>query len=180
MNLSCGKCKTILQTWQSVVSVANEESTYTPPDDVVRVAKSQIVAVMPTVSRGIRLLFDSGLQPMAAGVRGLVSARQFLYETDELYIDLRLEPQREAERMSLVGQVLDRTKTNEAVQRLPVRLQKGKLSVTHTATNQFGEFHFEFDAGKDLCLSIGRSEESEIVLPLYGIHGRVGAGSDPA
>src|SRR5712691_9089119 len=96
----CGKCKTILQTWQSVVSVANEESTYTPPDDVVRVAKSQIVAVMPTVSRGIRLLFDSGLQPMAAGVRGLVSARQFLYETDELYIDLRLEPQREAERMS--------------------------------------------------------------------------------
>ena len=87
------------------------------------------------------------LQPAMAGVRGTIAARQFLFETDELYIDLRLEPHREAARMCLVGQILNRTTASRTAQSLLVRLLKGKLAIADTATNQFGEFQLEFEPG---------------------------------
>jgi hypothetical protein len=63
----CEKCTATLQIWKSVVAIGRVESAFTPPDDIVRVAKSQIAAVVPEVSRGIRLLFDSNLQPLRRG-----------------------------------------------------------------------------------------------------------------
>jgi hypothetical protein len=167
----CKKCAATLETWQSVLAIAKAESDLTPPEDIVRVAKSQFAAVVPEVSHGIRLLFDSNLQPVTAGVRGSVSARQFLYETDDYYIDLRLEPRREADRACLVGQVLNRAGKDRVAHGVAVRLQEGKLPVAETTTNQFGEFQIEFDAAEDLCVSIGAAEEEHgIVLPLYEVH----------
>ena len=168
----CQKCTATLQIWKSVVAIGRVESAFTPPDDIVRVAKSQIAAVVPEVSRGIRLLFDSNLQPLTAGVRGSVSARQFLYETDDYCIDLRLEPRREADRACLIGQVLNRAGKGRVAQGVAVRLREGKSRVAETTTNQFGEFQIEFDAAKDLCVSIGADEENGIVLPLYEVHFR--------
>jgi hypothetical protein len=105
-------------------------------------------------------------------VRGSASARQFLYETDDYYIDLRVEPRREANRACLVGQVLQRSGKDFAAEGIPVRLQSGRLSVGETAANQFGEFQIEFDAAQDLYVLIGRDQGKEIVLPLYGVHGK--------
>jgi len=119
-------------------------------------------------NQGVRLVFDSFLQPSEAGIRGSASARQFLFETDELYVDLRLDPQ--AERVSLVGQIMDRTRATQAVQGLPIHLQQGLLQLKATNTNQFGEFQFEFDAGTDFYISIVRNEKPTIVLPLYGTY----------
>jgi len=95
----CGKCETALQVWQAVLAIARSESTFIPPDEVVRVSKSQFAATVFGAKPAFRLLFDSNLQPVTAGVRGSVSARQFLYETDEYYIDLRLEPRRDSDSM---------------------------------------------------------------------------------
>jgi hypothetical protein len=114
-------------------------------------------------------VFDSNLQPITVGVRGSISARQLLYETDELYIDLRLEPQRE--RVCLVGQILDRSSETRAAQGLRVQLMQGQQAVTDTATNQHGEFQLEFDAGKDVSLSIGHEKDRMVVVPIYGVHG---------
>jgi len=169
----CKKCATALQTWQTVLSLAKQESDLTPPADVVRVVKSQFAAAAGLMSGRVRLVSDSGLQPSLAGVRGSVAARQFLYETDELYIDLRLEPNKEAARMSLVGQILNRTVASRAPQALHVRLHKGDLAITDTATNQFGEFQLEFELAPDVSISIGLDEEQPIVLPLYGLHANV-------
>jgi hypothetical protein len=170
----CTKCEAILKSWQSVFRIAQEESGYRPPEDAVRIAKAQFAAVA-SVQQGrlARLVFDSNLQPITAGVRGSISARQLLYETDELYIDLRLEPQREAnrDRVCLVGQILDRTSETRAAQGLKVQLLQGQQAVTDTATNQHGEFQFEFDAGKDMCLWIGHEKDRMVVLPIYGVHG---------
>jgi hypothetical protein len=166
----CKKCQEQLATWQGIFSIAKQETAFTPPSDVVRVVKTQFGAVVPQATGFVRLLFDSNLQPVTAGLRGSVSTRQFLYETDELFIDLRLEPRKEVDRVSLVGQILNRSKKDRVPRGLPVRLQKGKLPVTHTATNQHGEFELEFDAGNDLSLAIGREEEHPIVLPLCGVH----------
>lgn len=173
----CSKCADTLRTWQGVLSIAAGESLLAPPADAVHVVKSQFAALRPTASSGVRLVFDSLLQPLTAGTRGSIAARQFLYETDEYYIDLRLEPRAE-DRASLVGQVLNRFGADRAVHSMPIRLQDGKLPVTHTSTNELGEFQLEFAPGNSLSISISRDESNEIILPLYGVHARPPHGKD--
>jgi len=180
----CRKCQASLLIWQAVASVAKQESAYAPPEDTVRAAKSQFatIAVDLKASKRARLVLDTSLQPVAAGLRGAVPARQFLYEADDYVIDLRLEPQRGVNRISLVGQVLNRAKAgrnaqgglvgNFAAQGVLVRLLKGVLPVANTATNDFGEFQLEFEAGNDLSVAIGMDEEKVIVRPLYGVHSK--------
>ena len=174
----CKKCAAALQIWQSVYAIATRESVFTPPADVVRVVNSQFAAVPSAsvaskVSRGLRLLFDSSLAPVPAGIRGSVAARQFLYETDEYYIDLRIEPHRESDQAAVVGQVLNRTGLQRAAKGLAVLLHSGNRRIAETSTNQFGEFQFEFDAMKSLSISVRRDQSEEIVLPLYGIQVKV-------
>src|SRR5579862_2405108 len=166
----CKSCAASLQLWQSVRAMAHQENALTPPADLVRVVKSQFAAIQPETSRGVRLVFDSSLQPIAAGIRGSVAARQFLFETDEYYIDLRLEPRRETERACLVGQVLNRGNKTRSADDVAIRLQDGDLAVAETTTNKFGEFQLEFEPREGLCVSIGREQEAEVVLPLYGVH----------
>jgi hypothetical protein len=100
-----------------------------------------------------------------------VAARQFLFETDDYYIDLRLEAKSAEERAWLVGQVLSRS-GKQVAEAVPVRLQRGKRAVAQTSTNHLGEFQLEFEASTDTCILIGRGQEDEIVLPLYGVHGK--------
>jgi hypothetical protein len=162
----CGKCWETVQMWQSVFSVGQEEALYTPPGDLVRLVKSQFGQVQPRPDRSpLRLLFDSLLQPAAAGVRGSIPARQLLYETDELCIDLRLEVRRTEHRVCMVGQILSRTASQLSNQELPVRLYEQNLPVTESVTNQFGEFQLEFRSSDTVCLAIGQGEETRISLP---------------
>lgn len=172
----CSKCAGTLRTWQGVLSIAAGESVLAPPADAVHVVKSQFAAIRPVAS-GVRLVFDSLLQPLTAGTRGSIAARQFLYETDEYYIDLRLEPRAE-DRACLVGQVLSRFGADHAVHSVPIRLLDGKLPLAHTSTNEFGEFQLEFEPGNSLCISISRDAANEIVLPLYGVHAKPLHGKD--
>jgi hypothetical protein len=168
----CQRCGNSLQLWQNVLSIAAGERAFTPPGETVRVVKSQFGAGVSQANRGFCLLFDSSLQPAAAGIRGSFSARQFLYETEEYYIDLRIEPRREADRACLVGQILTRKGTDRAACGVAVRIQEGKRPLAETTANRFGEFQLEFDGTDDLCISIGGNEGNEgneIVLPLYGV-----------
>ena len=165
----CQKCSDTLRIWQSVSSVTAGEKAFAPPEDAVRVVKSQFAAIQPASSSGVRLVFDSMLQPLTAGTRGSTAARQFLYETDEYYIDLRLEPRAPTDNASLIGQILNRATADRNAPGLAVRLQEGTRLIAHTSTNEFGEFQLEFKAGNNLCVLISRGEAPEIVLPLYGI-----------
>ena len=165
----CKRCKKTLEIWQAVTVIAEKEITLTPPEDAVRIAKSQLAVTIPQENRGIRLVFDSILQPATAGLRGSITARQLLYETDHYYIDLRLEPKSAEERACLVGQVLNRGGEKREAQGLSVRLQDGKLPIAQTLTNHFGEFQFEFLVSGGLCIAISRDSGHEILLPLYGV-----------
>ena len=164
----CKPCAKTLAIWQKAVTASTADKKFAPPADAVRIAKARFGTAVPQ-SRGVRLIFDSLLQPAAAGVRGSIAARQFLYETDEYYIDLRLEPQLEANRACVVGQVLKRAGKERAAQGVAVRLQEGKLPLAHTSTNEFGEFQLETGSEGSLCISISRGKAEEIILPLYGI-----------
>jgi hypothetical protein len=168
----CQKCEETLEVWRNVLAIAERESGFTPSGDMVRVVKSQFAAVVARASRGFRVLFDSALQPITAGIRGSVSARQFLYETDDYYIDLRVEPRREADRACLVGQILTRKGLDRGAAGVSVRIKKGNQSLAETMANRFGEFQLEFDGSSDLHISIAGNEGNEIVLPLHGIHGK--------
>ncbi len=165
----CKECHAALELWHSVVAISKQESVFTPPADVVKVAKSQFAVAMPHVSSGVRLVFDSMLQPMTAGVRGSVAARQFLYETDDFYIDLRLEPRPQEDRACVVGQVLSRT-DKHAAEGVAVRVKEGKQPIAQTQTNRFGEFQLEFEVASGIYIAIARGQNDEIVLPIYGVH----------
>jgi hypothetical protein len=165
----CQKCSDTLRIWQSVSSIAEKDGAFAPPDDTVRVVKSQFAAVLPAATGGVRLVFDSMLQPLTAGTRGSVAARQFLYETDEYYIDLRLEPRAQADSACLIGQVLNRAGADRSAPGLAVRLQDGTRPIAHTSTNEFGEFQLELAAGNSLNLSISGGVTHEVILPLYGL-----------
>jgi hypothetical protein len=169
LDSGCKECADELRLWQEVSTFAKDEFAVTPPEGAVRIAKSHFAATPQTPGR-VRLVFDSLLQPAMEGVRGAAAARQFLFETDKFYIDLRLDVQ--TERLMLVGQIMNRSEAKLGVQDLPVHLHKGKLLLADTGTNQFGEFQFEVDASAELSISISAGSEDPIFLPLYGIYGK--------
>jgi len=169
LQTGCKPCAAVLQTWRELLAIAAREEAITPPADAVHLAKSSFAMVLPASRPQVRLVFDSSLQPATAGVRGGVSARQFLYETDDFCIDLRLQPHREARLTSVIGQVLSRARSSHSTNAMPVRLCTRDASIAETVTNQFGEFHLEFDHGHDLHLAIGWDQDNAIVLPLYGV-----------
>lgn len=164
----CKKCQKTVEVWRGVLAIAENEGHLSPAADSVRVVKSQFAAVTPQASGGVRLIFDSMLQPATAGIRGALAARQFLFETDDYYIDLRLEPRAAENRAYLVGQVLNRA-GKRAAEALPVRLHQRKQPIAETATNQLGEFQLEFQAAGEMYLAISRPDQDVIVLPLHGV-----------
>lgn len=164
----CEKCTAALDLWRNVLQLANQEKSFAPPEDSVRIAKLQFTALATLGNFQVRLVFDSLLQLANAGVRGAASARQLLFETDEFSIDLRLDPQPAG--ISLIGQILDRTGAKQPVPDLPIHLQQGRLQLNTTNTNPSGEFHFEFKPASGLYISILRREKPPIILPLYETH----------
>jgi hypothetical protein len=174
----CKRCQKTLQIWQGVALIAGKEGDFTPPPDAVRVVKSQFAAMAPQAKREVRLVFDSILQPVTAGLRGSLAARQFLYETDDYYIDLRLEPRSSEDRACLVGQVLNRAGQERAAQGVAVQLKDGKSAIAQTSTNRFGEFQLEMPASTSLSVAISRDPHHEIILPLYGIQVKPLEGKD--
>jgi hypothetical protein len=173
----CRKCAAAARTWQGLFAATRAEVAFMPPQDTVRIVKSQFVPPLQP-SPGFRLTFDSNLQPGTAGIRGSVAATQFLFESDDYFIDLRVEPRRAEDQGCLVGQVLKRTGKERRVHALQVRLKDGDTILADAATNELGEFQLEFAGAERLCLVISHDNShdnsqgnraEDITLPLYGV-----------
>jgi CheY-like chemotaxis protein len=120
------------------------------------------------VTQHARLVLDSFLQPLCAGIRDsqLLSARRLLYESEGLMADLSLERQGNSQRIALVGQILDGAQPKRQLARLSVVLQ-GQAGPTAVATtNEFGEFHFNFDSEPGVSLEIRVKENRWVSLEL--------------
>lgn len=167
----CRKCEATARTWQSLFVVTQAEARFTPPPETVRIVKSQLAPLLPA-SPEFRLIFDSGLQPLTAGIRGSVAATQFLFESEDYFIDLRIEPRRAEQQGCLVGQVLKRSGKERKVHGLAVRLNNGDTTLAQTSTNELGEFQVEFSGAERLYLVIGQDRAGDITLPLYGVGGK--------
>ena len=119
------------------------------------------------ITRSAPLVFDSFLQPSLAGTRSShPTVRRLLYESDGLVTDLSLEAQRDSQRITLVGQVLDAAKAEPHLSSVPVVLQSLAGLMGIAKTNEWGEFHFEFNFEPGVSLEIGARENYRVSVGL--------------
>ena len=164
----CKPCANIHKEWLRVREVAERESAYQPPESAVRTVKGMgAIHARPAKSGIGQLLFDSLRSPVAAGVRSASTiARQLLYGVGPYRIDVRMEPQMDSDKVSLVGQVLNSAEPAKHVGDVPVALLKGRKVVGESQTNAFGEFHLECDLEGRLELRFILPQGMEVRIPL--------------
>jgi len=111
------------------------------------------------VTRGAPLVFDSLLQPSFAGIRSSQPMyRQLRYESDTLVADLSLEGQSGSQHITLIGQVLDAAKGKPYLGGVPIVVQGHSGLIGIARTNEWGEFHFEFEPEPGITLEIKARE----------------------
>lgn len=168
----CSRCAAAVSFWRSVMDVARTEPAYQPPDAALRQARASFALARPkgVVARAaeqVALVFDSFRQPMAAGVRALgPSPRQMLYKAGPIALRLRVEAGTGAERLTVVGQILDDVNPSRAMCDLAVLVLHGTQTVDRTLTNHLGEFQLEPEPADDLRLSVGMPGRDPLTVPL--------------
>jgi hypothetical protein len=168
----CPRCVSAASLWQRVHATAERQGAAIPPENVVRTVKAMYAA------RGLakghapqlaiaQLLFDSFRGPQLAGVRSAgLAPRQLLFGEGDHRIDLRLEPQVDSEKVSLVGQILDSTNPGKGLEEISVVLLKGRKVLAEASTNRFGEFHLQCDLESRLELRVKLPQGKEVSIAL--------------
>jgi hypothetical protein len=156
---SCPECKTAISLWGRLASLAAREGDYAPPKNLVCLVKLQFASKQAAEPQGwmiAQMIFDSATQPLPLGVRsGAASARQLVYESEGLTVDLRFERKQHSNTISAAGQVLDKEAPLSWLGNVAIVLwtDKGQM-VTKTLANDYGEFRFEFEHQDELRISI--------------------------
>jgi hypothetical protein len=160
----CSGCTQTLRLWGVVLDVARQDAVCRPPDAAVRQLRGDFALRRPRklaerVAARATLLFDSFREWQLPGVRGTgPTPRQLLYKSGRYAIRLRLEQAPDAERVSIVGQLVDEHAAAAAVQDIAVLALKGRQTLDRTLTNHLGEFVLEPDAAENLRLCVGVAE----------------------
>lgn len=117
-----------------------------------------------------RLLLDTMNSPLPNDVRSLGTPfRQFVYEHQNVTIDILLESGPGSGHLLVTGQVLS-ARTDDAPRAdLPVLLVSGTKTLARTTTDRFGEFHLEFEPVSNSALEIRLQERVWISIPLEGM-----------
>jgi len=167
----CKRCAQTLDVWTAVVGLTGQEAAYQPPDDVMARVKAHFAVHRPPgllerVANGVSLVFDSFRQPVLAGVRAAGSSpRQLLYKAGRYLIRLQVEREGDADRLSVVGQIVDEANPKNPIEALPVLLLSDKDTLDRTVTNILGEFRLESDPSESLRLSVDVPEIGTLTLP---------------
>jgi hypothetical protein len=113
------------------------------------------------------LVFDSAHAAATAGVRGaFTSARQLLYRSGTVCIDMRMQPKPGTDSVVLVGQLLDSARPTSGMGDIPVSLVSDGGTVAYRKTNNFGEFDFGFETLHNTRLIVGIGKRRTIVVPV--------------
>jgi hypothetical protein len=175
MDHGCSTCSKTLETWRHIVNFANQESSFEPPAWALQVVQTNFIlrkTFSAKENKGkkfeiARLLFDSALQPVTAGVRGTASVvRQLLYRSGSVCIDMRMQPKPGSQSMVLIGQLLDSAKPDHGLSGIPVSLLCEGDTLSQSRTNDVGEFDFGITAADHLQLVFGMADTRNIVVPV--------------
>lgn len=94
----------------------------------------------------MRLSFDSYLQPATAGLRNLAQeSRHLVFYAQEYALDLRLDCERSARDLVVVGQLMNRDQG--PIGGAAAYLLAGEEVVSHATTGGLGEFHMAGQRG---------------------------------
>lgn len=119
------------------------------------------------IMRGATLVFDSFLEAPLAGTRSVrPTFRQLRYESDAVVADFSLEGQKCSPRVTLTGQLLDTAKRDPELGGVPILFQGQTGLIGIVKTNQWGEFHYEFDFEPDVTLEIAAREDFWVSVSL--------------
>jgi hypothetical protein len=164
----CKRCSEAVAIWQRVQEASSVEAEYQPPVGVVRIAKAAFAAAgLEKASSGVKLLFDSILQPAMAGVRSSGSdTRQLLYGVGPYLIDLYISARPGGKSVSVTGQLMNSKFPERILNAVPIAVGNGTGTVVLAVTNEFGEFRGDLEYSGDLELRLPSPEGSEIVIRL--------------
>ena len=179
LNLGCKSCQKTVSLWQRVRASAAAEGNYQPPESAVRMAKAAFAGIaLGQQKKGaesrVKLLFDSLLQPMLAGVRSAgAGTRQMLYRADPYQIDVQLEMKPGGNRIVVTGQLLNLSNPKLIASGARILVSNMHGDVVHTVANQFGEFNGEVKNSGDLQLTFATPSGEPIVISLREALGRL-------
>ena len=152
----CKRCSEAVAVWQHVLKASSVEAKYQPPAGVVRIAKAAFAAAgLGKASAGVKLLFDSMLQPAMAGVRSASSdTRQLLYGVGPYLLDLYISAKPGGKTISVTGQLMNSKFPERILNSIPIVVGNGTGTVVLATTNNFGEFQGELEYSGDLELRL--------------------------
>jgi len=126
--------------------------------------------ILRRVVGAAQLVFDSFLQPMPAGVRGIrLPDRRLVYQSESLMADLWLELQSDSQRIALAGQIADSARVDCQFDTVPVVLRGSKGAIARATTNKFGEFHFNFEFEPSVTLEVEVRANHWVSITLPGL-----------
>lgn len=175
LSSGCTQCRRRAELWGKLAATARAEAEYQPPPSVLRRAKAIFTRRGPERASAVqilaRLVYDSFRDPLPAGMRAGDRPSQALFEAEHYSLDLhlnreRVDRERGAARMVLVGQIAHRSKTAKRVSELPILLVSGRQVVARGVSNERGEFHLEYDPRARLRLRIPVEAGKRIEIPL--------------
>jgi hypothetical protein len=170
LDAACPPCSQSLHLWRFVMQQVNRKRRPEPPESSLHAVKAGFrlrnVVTFPSGKLDLATLqFDSNRQRLVAGVRsGHTSARQLLYKSGTVCIDMRMQPTPGSESFVLVGQLLDSMNPGLGISGIPVSLLSRGDTVSSKETNQNGEFDFGLKPGTDAQLVFGIGESRTIVV----------------
>lgn len=179
LKLGCESCQETVSLWQRVRASTAMEGSYQPPENAVRLAKAAFAgAGLGQKKRGsgnpVKVLFDSFLQPVLAGVRSAgAGTRQMLYRADPYQIDVQLEMKPTGNRIAVTGQLLNLSNPKMIAAGTRILVSNMHGDVVHTVANQFGEFSGEVKSSGDLQLTFATPSGEPIVISLREALGRL-------
>ena len=161
-----------------VAELGQRDQEIEVPSHALRVVKAigslrrPMAAASSPLDRVLRRLvptvvFDSMLEPVAAGTRDIQShERQILFRADDYTVDVRLEQEDDPPSSVVVGQLLRRNGKIAPVPKVPVLVLADGRIVGRSLTSSFGEFQAEGLPLEPLNLCLLVEPEECIEIPL--------------
>ena len=155
----CSRCTRVVTTLRRVTTVARAEAHAEPPEGAIRYARALFSLYRPEkagVARLIaRLIHDSSLAPLPAGMRAQArSTRYLMYQAGSYYLDVQVQHDPESARLTFVGQLSDRAVQPTSTANLPIWLMDRKGLVASAFSNRLGEFQLECAPTRTLQLRV--------------------------
>jgi hypothetical protein len=173
LDTGCQACSKSSEVWRGISATARRESLYEAPEWAQRYVRNAFaVAARPrpavrTKLRIPRLVLDSFWQPAPVGIRSAaVAPRHLLYKSEEISIELQIEPELESDKVSIAGQVSNMALGGEGLGEIPILLIGAQGEVVRAFTNKLGEFRLSVAPEKGLQFAVDMANGEQIAIPL--------------